>query len=97
MSKTKSGGILVDFKERLDSIISIVETKSKIVQWIVIAETIISKKIAVGTVYLPPKQSPYASVEQFNELEVEISRFDLEDYNLIICGILILIQEHLVK
>ena len=58
MSKRSSCGILIGFKKSLKGKVHIKETKSKALQCIILSNIGHTKKIVIGSVYVPPSNHP---------------------------------------
>lgn len=85
LSFRKSGGIVVYIKESLSKFCSIINNESDNILWIRIEGKTFSikKHILMGTVYIPPSNSRFSSVEIFDDIENEI--FNLFKENDCIC------------
>ena len=73
ISKKKSGGIIVAYKEGLDKHISYIDSDSKQVLWFKISNSLTKcGHILCGVVYIPPENSVYAVESPYSEIEAEL-------------------------
>ncbi|VDI00448.1 Hypothetical predicted protein [Mytilus galloprovincialis] len=82
VTKTRSGGITVGYKEHLKTMIEIIDTECKYViceyvMWFQVnGKTFnLDKPVVFGVVYIPPEYTRYSSDEAVNEIEQEFLRF----------------------
>ena len=73
MSNRRSGGIVLAFKENLNSFIEIIDTESKYILWFKYSGKLLNanEPVIFGIVYIPPESSKYSSDEAFAEIEQE--------------------------
>ena len=73
VSKVKSGGIGIIYKEELDNFITEIKTESDFVAWYKIDRnsTGLAKDLLLGVIYIPPEGSKYTKAEAFEECELE--------------------------
>ncbi|CAG2216686.1 unnamed protein product [Mytilus edulis] len=77
VTKTRSGGITVGYKEHLKTMIEIIDTECKYVMWFQVNGKAfnLDKPVVFGVVYIPPEYTRYSSDEAVNEIEQEFLRF----------------------
>ncbi|XP_063436376.1 uncharacterized protein LOC134717812 [Mytilus trossulus] len=71
ISRVKSGGIVIGYRENLNNSIEVIETNSKFVLWCKISKFLNNEDIIFGVVYIPPEYTSYSSPDAFNEIESE--------------------------
>jgi hypothetical protein len=73
ITKNRSGGIMVGFKDNLAKHIDIVNTDSKYVMWFKCSEQLFKtdQPVFFGVVYIPPEYTKYSSEDAFSELQQE--------------------------
>jgi hypothetical protein len=73
ITKNRSGGIMVGFKDNLAKHIYIVNTDSKYAMWFKCSEELVKtdQPVFVGVVYIPPECTKYSSEDTFSELQQE--------------------------
>jgi hypothetical protein len=77
LNTTRSGGIIVGFKDNLAKHIDIVDTDSKYVVWFKCSEQLFKtdQPVFIGVVYIPPEYTKYSSEDAFSELQQEYLSF----------------------
>jgi hypothetical protein len=71
ITKNRSGGIMVGFKDNLAKHIDIVYTDSTYVMWFRCSEQLFKtdQPVFFGVVYIPPEYTKYSSEDAFSELQ----------------------------
>ena len=77
LNTTRSGGIIVGFKDNLAKHIDIVDTDSKYVVWFKCSEQLFKtdQPVFIGVVYIPPEYTKYSSEDAFSEMQQEYLSF----------------------
>ena len=83
--KRKSGGIVVVYRKSLSNYITFLKSDSEFVQWFEIASkfTGLQGKMLLGSVYIPPENSKYASDNAFEKIESELISLSSNNANYI--------------
>ena len=72
VSKVKSGGIVLAYRENFKNNIETIHTDSKFILWCKISNLICKhEEILLGVVYIPPEYTSYSSTDAINEIENE--------------------------
>ncbi|CAG2190917.1 unnamed protein product [Mytilus edulis] len=72
VSRIKSGGIALCFKEHLHENIEVIKTDCKFVLWCKISKIICSNQdVILGIIYIPPEYTSYSSSSALDEIENE--------------------------
>lgn len=77
ISRRRSGGIIVGFKDSLTSCIEVIETECKYVLWFKCGEKLLTNVTDTyfGIVYIPSENTKYSSDDAFGEIEQEYLNF----------------------
>ena len=76
ISKRKSGGIAIGFKNDISQFVHVIETESRLVYWFTISKRYTKcEDILCGVIYIPPENSEYANESPFNEIQQELDAF----------------------
>ncbi|CAG2205169.1 unnamed protein product [Mytilus edulis] len=86
ISRVKSGGIVIGYRENLNNSIEVIETNSKFVLWCKISKFLNNEDILFGVVYIPPEYTSYSSPDAFNEIENEYLEFSTTFEHIFIIG-----------
>ncbi|CAG2241563.1 unnamed protein product [Mytilus edulis] len=65
ISRVKSGGIVLGFRENISDCIQVIETNSKFVLWCKISRLFKDGVVILGVVYIPPEYTAYSSPDDF--------------------------------
>ena len=74
LRRPRSGGIIVLYKDFVDSCVRELETESKYVKWFKVnmKSGINQEEVLFGAVYIPPESSVYSSINSYDEVENEL-------------------------
>ena len=88
LKQRKSGGILVAYKQEIANYVTDIAKECEIVKWIRISKNLFGSDsdVILGTVYIPPRQSPYSKIDLFDELENDILDHNLDNEYVVLCG-----------
>ena len=88
ISRVKSVGIILAYKEHLSEYICPIETESKYILWFKINKNLFHsyEDIIFGIVYVPPENSSYCIGDPFNEIEHELIKFSSDHENICLIG-----------
>ena len=83
MVKRKSRGIVIIYKKSLSEYITFLKSESEFVQWFEIHSkfTVLTEKVLMGSIYIPPENSKYASENAFDEIESELISLSSKNAN----------------
>ncbi len=80
--KRSSGGISIAVKKEIYKYVKVIHSSSDYVLWIKVNKKLIEceNDLIIGSVYIPPENSPYSTIDAFTELEDDIiSKFYSEE------------------
>ena len=87
ISRRRSGGIALAYKQYLTPYITIIETSSKLVIWFKISKQLTkTEDILCGIVYIPPEGSDYSAEYPYQEIEDELYSMDNRISNVLLLG-----------
>ena len=88
LSRYKSGGLMIAVKKVIKLTWKTINTEHKALLSILIDKRNlgINKSLVISTVYIPPVNSRYASIEYFEEIDNFLLDYPNEDYSHLFCG-----------
>ncbi|CAG2223181.1 unnamed protein product [Mytilus edulis] len=86
ISRVKSGGIVLGFRENISDCIQVIETNSKFVLWCKISRLFKDGDVILGVVYIPPEYTAYSSPDAFGEIESEYLELSSKYENIFMVG-----------
>ncbi|XP_063436930.1 uncharacterized protein LOC134718363 [Mytilus trossulus] len=86
ISRVKSGGIVLGFRENISDCIQVIETNSKFVLWCKISRLFKDGVVILGVVYIPPEYTAYSSPDAFGEIESEYLELSSKYDNIFMVG-----------
>ena len=87
ISRRRSGGIVLAYKQYLTPYITIIGTSSKLVIWFKISKQLTkTEDILCGIVYIPPEGSDYSVEYPYQEIEDELYSMDYQILNVLLFG-----------
>ena len=77
IASTRSGGIIVGYKNELESCVDILYTNCKYILWFKCSKELskTDKPVIFGAVYIPPEYTKFASEDVFSDIEQEFLTF----------------------
>ena len=78
--RRKSGGIVLGYKQTLQSHIEIIKTESPFILWFKLSSKLLNsyEDLIIGIVYIPPENSVYASPDAFDQIEFEYRKLSVK-------------------
>ena len=74
----KSGGTAIMIKKYWCQYVKVKEGSSTNVLWCLIDKLLLGENVLLGSVYIPPENSPYSNINLFAEIEDDITNFYCE-------------------
>lgn len=76
ISRIKSGGLAIAYKEKYSQYIKMIKSDSHLVMWFVISSRLTRKNdLLCGMVYIPPENSSFSSNDPYFEINEELRMF----------------------
>lgn len=76
ISRIKSGGLAILYKEKYAQFIKVLKSDSNLVLWFVISKRLTRQNdLLCGVVYIPPENSSFSSSEPYFEINEEMRMF----------------------
>ena len=87
ISKVKSGGIGLIYKDKYDQFINLIDSDSKLVQWFSISKRLTRENdILCGIVYIPPENSTFSHNEPYFEILEELRCYENKYSKILLFG-----------
>ena len=88
LSKVKSGGLLIAYKKIFSNNIVLRKSTSNCGLWIQVNKKCLNfdKDLIIGCIYIPPYNSVYADINDFNGIHDDLVTFDINNKLFLLCG-----------
>ena len=88
MNRIRSGGIMIACKNEIAKYVKECNSPCNFVKWIRLSKELTgyNENLLLGTVYIPPRQSPFACDEVYERIEADLSNVVREDDLVLLCG-----------